>query len=56
MYEIQGVKFTLDQLKQQAVKYNMSIDDYLKAMEVKGLKQVEVEIKPEMSVEEARQY
>ena len=45
MYEIQGVSFTTEEIQSAADKYNMTFDDYLKAMQPKGIKQVEIEPK-----------
>ena len=62
MYEIQGVSFTTEEIQSAADKYNMTFDDYLKAMQPKGIKQVEDVVKKSrqkpanMSVDEAREY
>jgi hypothetical protein len=62
MYEIQGVSFTTEEIQSAADKYNMTFDDYLKAMQPKGIKQVENVVqnsrqKPaDMSVDQAREY
>ena len=62
MYEIQGVSFTTEEIQSAADKYNMTFYDYLKAMQPKGIKQVEDVVqksrqKPaDMSVDQAREY
>ena len=41
MFELNGVKYSNEQLQEAAVKYNMDFDSYLDTMKQKGLTEVD---------------
>ena len=44
MFELNGIKYSNEQLQEAAVKYNMDFDSYLDTMKQKGLTEVDTEI------------